>query len=129
MADRQPIKPEGHPSNTNPLTPGIKAAGLVFVSGHTGRGMVNGEAVLGKDMAEQTRFCLDNIKRVLETAGSSMDKIVKCNVYVTDISQFEAMNNEYRAFFPNDPPARTTVEVSSLARPGLLVEIEATALA
>jgi 2-iminobutanoate/2-iminopropanoate deaminase len=129
MADRQPIRPEGSPPNANPLTPGIKAAGLVFVSGHTGRGMVNGEAVLGKDMAEQTRFCLDNIKRVLETAGSSMDKVVKCNVYVTDISQFEAMNNEYRTYFPNDPPARTTVEVSSLARPGLLVEIEATALA
>ena len=129
MAERQPIYPEGHPPNPNPLTPGIKAGGLVFVSGHTGRALVNGEAVLGKDMAEQTKNCLDNIKRVLEAAGSSMEKVVKCNVYVTDIGQFEAMNAVYRRYFPNDPPARTTVEVSSLARPGLIVEIEATALA
>ncbi len=129
MADRQPINPSGNPPVAVPLTPGIKAGGLVFVSGQTGQAMVNGQAVLGKDMAEQTRYCLDRIKRVVETAGSSMEKVVKCTVYVTDISQFGAMNEVYRTYFPSDPPARTTVEVSSLARAGLLVEIEAIALA
>lgn len=129
MANRQPIIPGGNPPVAVPLTPGIVAGGFVFVSGQTGQEIRDGQAYLGKDMAEQTRFCLDRIKRVVETAGSSMDKVVKCTVYVTDISQFAAMNDVYKGYFPTDPPTRTTVEVSSLARPGLLVEIEAIALA
>lgn len=129
MAEKQPIQPAGNPAVAVPLTPGIKAGGFIFVSGQTGQEMRDGQAYLGKDMAEQTRFCLDRIRRVVEAAGSSIEKVVKCTVYVTDISQFTAMNDVYKGYFPNDPPARTTVEVSSLARAGLLVEIEAIALA
>lgn len=129
MAEREAIRPQGNPPVAVPLTPGIKGGGFIFVSGQTGQALVDGQAVLGKDMTEQTRYCLDRIKRVVEAAGSSMEKVVRCTVYVTDISQFGAMNDVYRGYFPNDPPARTTVEVSSLARPGLLVEIEAIALA
>lgn len=91
--------------------------------------MRDGQAVVGRDMAEQTRFCLDNINGILEAAGSSMEKVVRCTVFVTDMSQFSAMNDAYRNYFPNDPPARSTLQVAGLARAGLVVEIEATALA
>jgi reactive intermediate/imine deaminase len=128
MAEREPIRPSGAPPQSVPLTPGIRAGGFVFVSGQTGRSLVNGEVVIGRDVAEQTRYCLDNIKRVLEAAGSTMEKVVKCTVFMTDITQFDAMNTAYQSYFPADPPARSTVQVAALARPQLLVEIEAVAL-
>ncbi len=131
MADsvREPIRPEGAPPVAVPLTPGIKAGGFVFVSGQTGSLMVDGQQALGKDVAEQTRYCLERIRQVLEAAGSSMERVVKCTVYMTDINHFSEMNDVYRSYFPADPPARTTVQVAALARPQLLVEIEAVALA
>ena len=91
--------------------------------------MRDGQAVVGRDMAEQTQFCLQNIKGILEAAGSSLEKVVRCTVFVTDMSQFAAMNDAYRSYFPNDPPARATLQVAGLARAGLVVEIEATSLA
>ncbi|MSQ27308.1 MAG: RidA family protein [Dehalococcoidia bacterium] len=130
MADREVIRPGSDiPSSPNPLSPAIRAGGFLFVSGQVGRAMRDGQAVVGRDMAEQTRFCLDNINGILEAAGSSMEKVVRCTVFVTDMSQFSAMNDAYRNYFPNDPPARSTLQVAGLARAGLVVEIEATALA
>lgn len=130
MADREVIRPGSDiPSSPNPLSPAIRAGGFLFVSGQVGRAMQDGQAVVGRDMAEQTRFCLDNIKGILEAAGSSMEKVVRCTVFVTDMSQFAAMNDAYRGYFPTDPPARSTLQVAGLARAGLVVEIEATALA
>lgn len=131
MAEKEPVRPAGA-APAVPLTPGIRAGGFIFVSGQTGRRVVNGQLVIGEGMAEQTRNCLENIKAVLEAGGSSMDKVVKCTVYLTDMGDFQTMNDVYRHYFAvdgNDPPARTTVEVSSLANPALLVEIEAVALA
>jgi 2-iminobutanoate/2-iminopropanoate deaminase len=70
------------------------------------------------------------MKAVLEAGGSSMDKVVKCLVFVTDISRFGEMNEVYRTYFPSDRfPARSTVEVSSLANKDMLFEVEAIALA
>ena len=130
MAAREVIRPgSGVPSSPNPLSPAIRAGGFIFVSGQVGRAMRDDQAVMGKDMGEQTRFCLDNIKGILEAAGSSLDKVVRCTVLVTDMSQFAAMNDAYASYFPNDPPSRSTLQVAGLARAGLVVEIEATALA
>ena len=130
MADREVIRPgSGVPSSPNPLSPAIRAGGFIFVSGQVGRAMRDGQAVVGRDMAEQTQFCLQNIKGILEAAGSSLEKVVRCTVFVTDMSQFAAMNDAYRSYFPNDPPARATLQVAGLARAGLVVEIEATSLA
>ncbi len=130
MADREVIRPgSGVPSSPNPLSPAIRAGGFIFVSGQVGRAMRDGQAVVGRDMAEQTQFCLQNIKGILEAAGSSLEKVVRCPVFVTDMSQFAAMNDAYRSYFPNDPPARATLQVAGLARAGLVVEIEATSLA
>ncbi len=132
MSEREAIRPGGGAPSNTPLTPGIKAGGFIFVSGQTGRTVVNGQSVLGNGITEQTTFCMENIKRVLEAGGSSMGNVVKCTVYLTNIAEFQAMNDVYRQYFTAggmDPPARTTVEVSSLANPSLIVEIEAVALA
>lgn len=122
------IKPAGTGPATIPLSPGIKANGFIFVSGQTGR---NPETrAIPDGMAAQTRQALENMKAVLEAGGSSLDKVLKCTVFVTDVSRFAEMNEVYRSYFPADRfPARSTVEVSSLAGKEMLVEIEAIALA
>ena len=115
-----------------PLTPGIRAGGFLFVSGQTGGRVVNGERKLGEGIAEQTTNCIENIKAVLEAGGSSLAKVVKCTVFLTDMKDFAGMNAVYKQYFEAtgaDFPARSTVEVSALANPALIVEIEAVALA
>jgi len=82
--------------------------------------------LLISDDAEQTRRALQNIAGILEAAGSAMARVVKTTVFLTDLADFAAMNAVYKEFFPGDPPARSTVEVSALAM-GALVEIEAIA--
>jgi len=79
-------------------------------------------------IAAQTRQCLENIKALVEAAGSSMDRVLKCTVFLTNFDDFSKMNEVYGQYFQGAPPARAAVEVSRLAR-GALVEIEAVALA
>ena len=76
----------------------------------------------------QARQTLNNLQAIVEAAGSSMDLVVKTTCFLTDMSGFQTLNAVYREFFPSDPPARSTVEVSRLV-PGVLVEIEAVAVA
>ena len=109
-----------------PYSPGIKAGGFIHVSGQVPVDSQSGEIVAG-DIEEQTRQTLENIKVVLEAGGSSMNKVVKCTVFLTDISEFSRMNEVYSSFFPQDPPARSTIEVSKLAI-DIKVEIEAVAV-
>ena len=78
------------------------------------------------DVTRQTEQTLDNVKSVLEEGGAGLDDVVKCNVYLKDIADFQAMNAVFARYFPNDPPARTTVQ-AHLAEPEMLVEIEAVA--
>jgi 2-iminobutanoate/2-iminopropanoate deaminase len=95
-----------------PLSPAVKANGFVFVSGQPPLDAATGELVRG-DIRIQTRYVLDNVKLCLETAGSSLDKVVKCNVYVTNIAYYDAVNEIYAEYFPTDPPARTFAAVAS----------------
>ena len=108
-----------------PLSMATRYGNLVFVSGSAALDLATGQA-LGGDVRAQTRKTLENIRTVLETAGSSLDCVLKCGCYLTDISNFTAFNEAYREFFSHEPPARTTVE-TRLANPALLVEIEAIA--
>jgi len=78
------------------------------------------------DVAAQTQQTLKNVVAVLHDGGASVDDVIKCNVYLADIRDFEVMNAEFTKVFPTDPPARTTVE-ARLAEPTMLVEIEAVA--
>jgi 2-iminobutanoate/2-iminopropanoate deaminase len=85
-------------------------------------------ALIDGDIAAQTRKAMENLRALLEGCGSSLDKLLICRLYVTDMGQFAAVNEEYGRFFAGiEPPARVCVEVSALAR-GAAIEIEAAAI-
>lgn len=110
-----------------PFSPAIRAGGLIFVSGQIGN--VPGTRQLADTgVTGQTRQTLDNIAATLTRAGSSLARVVRCTVYLTDLRDYAAMNAEYARHFPVDPPARATVGVKELVF-GARVEIECTALA
>jgi reactive intermediate/imine deaminase len=110
-----------------PFSSAVRVGDLLFLSGQVG--VVPGTRDLAPGGIEgQTRQTLENIKRVLEHAGSSMDRVVKCTVFLGDIADYAAMNAVYASFFPKDPPARSTLAASGLAL-GAAVEIECIALA
>jgi len=95
---------------------------LVFVSGTLGTQPGSFDLVPG-GAGPETQQTLENIRAILEAAGSGLDKVAKVNVYITDMAQFPDMNAAYREFFPGDPPARITVGCSALAI-GATVEID-----
>ncbi|HXF04295.1 MAG TPA: Rid family detoxifying hydrolase [Blastocatellia bacterium] len=92
---------------------GIQFGQLLFVSGQGAHDPETRRLVEGP-FSNQVRRCLENVKMVLEAAGSSLDRVLKCTVFLTDIAKFQEMNEVYRTFFPTDPPARTTVAVTAL---------------
>ncbi|MCO5177812.1 MAG: Rid family detoxifying hydrolase [Thermomicrobiales bacterium] len=110
-----------------PYSQAIRAAGLVFVAGEKGIDPVTNQMVSG-GVAAETRQTLENIRNILEEAGSSLAKAVATTVYLTDINTFAEMNAIYAEYFPNEAPGRTTVGVVSLPA-GAQVEITVTALA
>jgi len=105
-----------------PYSPAIKAGDYIFVSGQVGHVDSQGNKLEGVEA--QTRQVLDNMKRVLEAAGSSMDEVVKTTVFLVKAEDFAKMNEVYKTYFTKDLPARSTVIVAALARPEIIVEIE-----
>jgi len=104
-----------------PYNQAIVANGFVFVSGQ-GPLDPSGKLVEG-DIAVATHQTFDNLQAILEAAGSSLDKVVKCNVYLRDIKDFAAMNEVYKTYFKPPYPARTTIQAAALPG-GIAVEIE-----
>jgi 2-iminobutanoate/2-iminopropanoate deaminase len=115
------------PEALGPYSQAIKAGGFVYLSGQLPIDPASGALVEG-DIAAMTRQIFANLSAVLEAAGSSLAKVVKVNVFLADMNDFQAMNAAYAEFFPQDPPARSTVQVARLPR-DVRIEIELVALA
>jgi 2-iminobutanoate/2-iminopropanoate deaminase len=109
-----------------PHSPGIRAGDLIFLSGMLSVDPLTGERSQGT-VAHETRQTLSNMRHLLESAGSSLERVVKINVLLYDMLEFDNMNAVFREFFPDDPPARTTCGVQLSA--GMKIEIECIALA
>jgi 2-iminobutanoate/2-iminopropanoate deaminase len=129
--ERQIIQPRNERLNVSrnfnlPHSPGIRAGDFIFLSGMLSTDPQTGERSPGT-MAHETRQTLTNMRHLLESAGSSLERVVKINVLIYDMLEFENMNAVYRQFFPKDPPARTTCGVQLSA--GMKIEIECIALA
>jgi 2-iminobutanoate/2-iminopropanoate deaminase len=120
------VATEGAPKAIGPYSQGIKANGLIFVSGQVALDPRTQQMVQG-DVAAETERVLENLKAVVEAAGSSLAHTVKTTVYLADLGDFAKMNEVYARYFGERPPARATVQVSRLPRDAR-VEIDLIAL-
>jgi 2-iminobutanoate/2-iminopropanoate deaminase len=119
--DRQVVRPPGTVTAL-PFSPAIRVGNMLYLSGQIG--IVPGTPQLADTgITGQTRQVLENVKALLAYSGSSLERVVKCTVFLSDIRDFAAMNAVYATYFPKDPPARSTVGGSGLAL-GARVEIE-----
>lgn len=119
------VHSDAAPKAIGPYSQAIATATMVYTAGQVGLDPASGALVEG-GIVEQTRRVLNNLKAVLEAAGSSLEHVVKTTVFMTDLGQFSAMNEVYAEFFSGTYPARSTVQVAALPR-GALIEIEAIA--
>jgi len=115
------------PQAIGPYSQAIKAAGLIFTSGQIAIDPATSQIVAG-DVSAQTERVLKNLSAILQASGSSMEKVLRCTVFLKNMSDFAAMNEVYGRHFEQAPPARSTVEVARLPK-DVLVEIDAIALA
>ena len=122
----QPVSSRNLPTPVGPYSPGMVFGNLVFVSGQAGRDPATG--TIAPDVTGQTEQVLKNIATILEAAGSSLQHVIRCGVFLVDMKEFPKMNEVYARAFGAHRPARTTVEVSGLPGEGLRVEIDAVAV-
>ena len=119
---RKTVMAEKGPQPAGPYSHAVVSGGFVFVSG---QGPVDPETgTLPDAFPNQVRQTLENVRTILEAAGSSLEDVVKVNAYVTDLTRFAEFNEVYKEFFRHDPPARTTVATALL---GILVEVDCVA--
>ena len=105
----------------------VRVGDMVYTAGVTANDPETQELIAPGDIVLQTRQVLTNLKMILEEAGSDLEHVIKTLVFVSDINQFDKFNDEYIKFFPNNPPARSTMEVGKF-NGGMVVEIEAVAV-
>lgn len=120
------VHSEKAPKAIGPYSQAVRTDSMIYTAGQIGFDPVTMEIVSGGIEAE-TRQALTNLKNVLEAAGSSLEHVVKTLVFLQDMADFPKMNAIYAEYFPENPPARSTVQVAALPK-GALVEIEAIAL-
>jgi len=127
LADKECFFPWSTSEGETPIADAVAWGNLVVTAGQLGMNYDTDE--IPPDMASQTRLALVNLKTALEKAGSDMSKILRINIYVTDVTQKDALNGVYKEYFSfaSNPPARTTVGVNDLGRPGLMIELDAIA--
>jgi 2-iminobutanoate/2-iminopropanoate deaminase len=110
------------PKAIGPYSQAVKANGLIFTAGQVAFDPATGQLVEG-DVARQTTRVMENLRAIVEAAGSSLDRALKATVYLKDMNDFAAMNEVYARYFPANPPARSTVEAARLPR-DVRVEID-----
>jgi 2-iminobutanoate/2-iminopropanoate deaminase len=120
---REVVSALGAPDAVGPYSHAIKSGGLLFCSGQVPLDPGTGKLVEGS-IGDQTRRCLENLQVVAAAGGAALDDAVRMGIYVTDMSTFPEVNEAYGAFFPDGPPARSTVGVAALPL-GARVEIDA----
>lgn len=123
MVDR--IFPSDTPKPRGPYSPAVRAGDFIYVSGQGPIDPATNQFSLG-DVKHETRLVLNNVKRILEAAGASPSDVVKCSVFLKDVSDFAAMNEVYGEFFGDTKPARTTVQ-AVMPNPAMKVEIDCVA--
>ena len=119
---RNAIVTETAPKPVGPYSQAIVEGDFIFVAGQGPINPGTGSLELG-DVSTETRRVFENLKAILHAAGSSLDHVVKCNVYLRDINDFAAMNDVYKTYFSAPFPARTTIQAGALPG-GIAVEIE-----
>jgi 2-iminobutanoate/2-iminopropanoate deaminase len=124
---KEVISTDKGPRAIGPYSQAIKAGSFIFTAGQIALDPATAQIVEG-DVARQTVRVLDNLKGIVEAAGSSLARVVRATVYLKDMNDFAAMNDVYARYFPENPPARSTVEASRLPR-DVRVEIDLIALA
>ncbi len=120
------VKSDKLPQPAGPYSPAVIFDRLIFVSGQGAKDPATGR-LAGTDIESQTEQVLRNIAAILEAAGSNLSHVLRCGVFLTDISEFAKMNEVYGRAFGENRPSRTTVQVVALPAPGLRVEIDAIA--
>ena len=121
----KPKNLEFQPRPTYPYSPGTKAGNMVYTAGQVAWDNT-GKVIAINDIRAQTKQTLSNVVSVLKEGGANINDVVKCNIYLKNMSDFQIMNEEFAKLFSSNPPARTTVQ-TPMAEPEMLVEIEAIA--
>lgn len=125
-AGKEPVFPEGFKIGNFPITPAVKAQGLIFLSGQI---PMDANGKMPEGIVAQVKQCMENIKGVLAASGSDLTKVVKVTIYLKDLNHFDEVNKTYASYFPNpkDFPARTAIQVARIPADAL-VEIEMVAV-
>ena len=120
-----PVRTASLPKPVGPYSPGMGFEKLIFVSGQGGTDPATG--TIAESVEQQTEQCLRNVQTILEAAGSGLQHVLRCGVFLIDMGEFKTMNAVYARVFGDHRPARTTVQVAGLPGEGLRVEIDAIA--
>jgi len=126
MKAHRSVHADNLPAPAGPYSPATVFEQLVFVAGQGAR-VPETDALAGPDIEAQTEQCLRNVEAILVAAGSSLQHVLRCGVFLIDMGEFERMNGVYARMFGDHKPARTTVQVAALPAEGLRVEIDSIA--
>lgn len=123
---KEAINTQRAPAPVGPYSQAVRAGNLLFLSGQIALDPATGQLVDG-DVREHTKRIMENLKAVLEGAGATLDHVVKTTIFLTDMGDFDAVNEVYGSYFAAVPPARSCVQVAALPK-GVPIEIEMIAL-
>lgn len=116
MSDRRTVSTPSAPRAIGPYSQGVVAHGFLYTAGQIALDPSTGALVGGGDVARETERVLENVRAIVLAAGSSLDLVVRCDVFLADLADFGAMNEAYGRFFAANPPARVTVQAARLPK-------------